>query len=178
MFGNMSADSCRYVMLTKYFLQEQGYACTESLIYQDNKSAMLLENNGCASSSKRTCHINICYYFVIDKIASNEVRIAYCPTEDMQANFFTKPTQGRKFTIFRDFILNIDPTSHVVLCHIGILPLSSLSNSFGGSVFFQSTNHRSVLNKQEENHESDWLLVIRRQNPTRHHKCVKLEKTS
>jgi hypothetical protein len=65
-----------------------------------------------------------------------------------------------KFTIFRDFILNIDPTSNVVLCHIGILPLSSLSTSHGGSVFFQSTNHRSVLNKQDVCHSKFTRQIV------------------
>jgi hypothetical protein len=87
-------DVMSQILWTKYFLQEQGYASTESLIYQENKSAILLENNGRASSSKRTRHINIRYYFVTDKIPSNEVCVAYCPTEDMIADFFTKPTQG------------------------------------------------------------------------------------
>ena len=37
-------------------------------IYQDNKSMILLAENGRSSSSKRTCHINVWYYFVTDKI--------------------------------------------------------------------------------------------------------------
>jgi hypothetical protein len=44
-------DILPQVLWTKYFLQEQGYCCADSVIYQDNKSAMLLENNGRSSSS-------------------------------------------------------------------------------------------------------------------------------
>jgi hypothetical protein len=37
-----------------YFLMAQGYGVTQNLLLQDNKSSMLLERNGKASSSKRT----------------------------------------------------------------------------------------------------------------------------
>ncbi len=42
-----------------YFLMAQGYSVTQNLLLQDNKSSMLLEKNGKASSSKHTQHINI-----------------------------------------------------------------------------------------------------------------------
>jgi len=44
----------------KIFLKEQGYE-SETTIYEDNTSAMLLEKNGKESSSKRTRQINIRY---------------------------------------------------------------------------------------------------------------------
>ncbi len=37
-----------------YFLMAQGYGVTQNLLLQDNKSSMLLEENGKASSGKRT----------------------------------------------------------------------------------------------------------------------------
>jgi hypothetical protein len=36
------------------FMKAQGFAVSNNILYQDNKSAMLLEMNGQASSSKRT----------------------------------------------------------------------------------------------------------------------------
>ena len=56
------------LLWTRYWLDDQGYDFFENIIYQDNKSAIILENNGKYSSSKRTNHINIRYYFVIDCI--------------------------------------------------------------------------------------------------------------
>jgi hypothetical protein len=49
---------------TWYFLLEQGYGVVENLLLQDNKSLILLERNGKASSGKRTRHINIRYFFI------------------------------------------------------------------------------------------------------------------
>ena len=45
--------------------------------------------------------------FVTDQIAQKTVRVAYCPTDDMTGDFFTKPLQGSKFTGFRGTILNL-----------------------------------------------------------------------
>jgi hypothetical protein len=67
---------------------------------------MLLKNNGRASSSKRTRHINIHYFFITDRIKAGEVKVEYCPTGEMIANYFTKPLQGSLFKRFRDMIMN------------------------------------------------------------------------
>ena len=42
------------VLWALYFIQAQGYNMIHALVYQDNKSTMLLENNGKMSSSKQT----------------------------------------------------------------------------------------------------------------------------
>ena len=67
---------------------------------------MLLAKNGRASSSKWTHHMNICYFFVTDQIQVGDIRVEYCPTDDMIADFFTKLLQGGKFIRFHDQILN------------------------------------------------------------------------
>jgi hypothetical protein len=76
-------------------------------VHQDNQSAMLLENHGRMSSSRRTRHIEIRYFFVTDQIAKKNLRVTYCPTDDMLADFFTKPLQGAKFWKFRNMIMNL-----------------------------------------------------------------------
>ena len=57
------------------FLEDQGYGVTENIFYQDNKSAILLEKNGKSSISKRMKHINIRYFFVIDRIHKGEMSV-------------------------------------------------------------------------------------------------------
>ena len=79
----------------------------QSVVYQDNKSSILLETNGRASSSKRTRHIDIRYFFVSDRVQKKEVSIKYCSTLNMIADYFTKPLQGALFRRFRDFILGL-----------------------------------------------------------------------
>ena len=47
------------ILWTNYFVKEQGWSYSETIVYQDNKSAILLKKNKKASSSKRTKRINI-----------------------------------------------------------------------------------------------------------------------
>jgi hypothetical protein len=56
----IAVDECMpQVLWTNYFLQEQGIRVKNTVMYQDNKSTILLATNGKYSSSKRTKHINI-----------------------------------------------------------------------------------------------------------------------
>ena len=55
------------------------------------------------------------YYFITDQIEKKTARVAYCPTDDMIGDFFTKPLQGAKFRKFRDAILNIPGSKDVSL---------------------------------------------------------------
>ena len=58
------SDVLQQVVWTSYFLEAQGYIMYDSIVYQNNQSAILLEKHGKASSSKRSRHINIRYFFV------------------------------------------------------------------------------------------------------------------
>jgi hypothetical protein len=100
-------DVMPQVLWTKYFLEAQGYRVDGTDVFQDNQSCILLAKNGRASSGKRTRHINIRYFFVADRVKAGEIDIKYCPTGEMVADYFTKPLQGKKFTEFRNAILNI-----------------------------------------------------------------------
>ena len=104
----VAVDNCMsQVLWTRYFLDAQGYNINDCIVYQDNKSAILLEQNGRAPSSKWTRHINIRYYFVTDRANCGEIKIKHCPTAEMVGDYFTKPLQGGLFNKFRDRILNI-----------------------------------------------------------------------
>jgi hypothetical protein len=79
---------------TRYFMKAQGYSVKDNVLFQDNKSSILLEKNGKASSSKRTKHINIRYFFITDRVSKEEVSVVWCPTGDMIGDYATKPLQG------------------------------------------------------------------------------------
>ena len=96
------------ILWTRNFLKAQGYEVTENIFYQDNKSSIFLEKNEKASSSKRTRHISIRYFFVTNRIAKGELTIEWCPTANMIADFMTKPLQGALFIKFRDIVMVVD----------------------------------------------------------------------
>ena len=96
------------ILWTKLFLEEQGYEIEKNILYQDNKSAILLESNGKKSSGKRTRALNIGYFFLTDQVEKGNVTIEYCPTDDMVGDFHTKPLQGEKFRKFQNEILGCE----------------------------------------------------------------------
>ena len=97
-----------------YFTEAQSWDVSDNLLNQDNTSTMKLAKNGKRSSGKMTRHIKIRYFFVTDKIKKGEVKIIHCPTEEMIADYFTKPLQGKQFQYFRDLIMGISMGDYVV----------------------------------------------------------------
>ena len=100
-------DCMPSILWTRLFLEAQGYYVTDNIIYQDNKSAILLEKNGKASSGKQTNHINMGYFFVTDRIQKGDVSVKWCPTGDTTGDFLTKPNKGVHFKRFRDAIMGV-----------------------------------------------------------------------
>ena len=99
-------DVLSNVLWTKLFMEHQGIKIEQNIIYQDNKSTILLSENGRNSARKRSRHLNIKYFYITDKLEQKEVKIEYCPTDDMIGDFNTKPLQGSKFIKFKRMILN------------------------------------------------------------------------
>jgi hypothetical protein len=101
-------DVLPQILWTNHFLQAQGFNVRKMVLYQDNTSSILLEKNGRSSSSKRTRHMNIWFFFIKDRVAQKEIEVEHCPTESMVADYFTKPLQGQLCYKMRDIIMNID----------------------------------------------------------------------
>ena len=70
--------------------------------------------------------MNVRYFFVVDKIEKKEVKIMCCPTEEMVADYSSKPPQGSLFRHHRnkiqgvvddDFILHKEWYEHTLEQH-------------------------------------------------------------
>ena len=88
----------------KKFLEAQGYTLQENVFYQDNQSAIKFEKNGRSSCGPNSRHIDIRYFFIKDRLGIENIEVRHCPTEEMLADFFTKPLQGNLFRKFREVI--------------------------------------------------------------------------
>ena len=66
------------------------------LIYQDNKSTIIMANAG-GGSFKRTKHISNRYFWINQFINSGEIQLLYIPTDQMIADVLTKPLIGNRF---------------------------------------------------------------------------------
>ena len=58
----MANDVSTLILWTKLFMEEQGYEVKKTILFQDNKSTILLENNGKLSLTKHTHAIDIWYF--------------------------------------------------------------------------------------------------------------------
>ena len=142
-------DGIPFIIWVGRFLKAQGIDI-DVVLFQDNQSTILLANNGRLSSTKRTRHIDARYYFVKDRIAKGDLRIEYCPTLDMVADYFTKPLQGMLFFCMRDAIMGTGSESEF---HSSRRKLHSSRRSVLGkdenAKNLQSTN--VTTNQQSEN---------------------------
>ena len=100
-------DVATKILWTKQFLEKQGYKIEQNILYQDNKSTILLLENGKRSFGKRTRVLNIQYFFMHDQQQKGNVSVAYCPTRKMTGDFMTKPKNGQAYRKFSDDIMGV-----------------------------------------------------------------------
>jgi hypothetical protein len=70
-------------------------------------SAILLETNGKACSSKWTKHIKVKYFYINGEVCNGEITIEHCPTKQMRMDINTKPKQGSVFQNFWGHVMGI-----------------------------------------------------------------------
>ena len=121
-------DVLPQVLWTKQFLEEQGWLDSATVVYQDNTSSILLERNGRSSSTKRTKHMNIQYFYVTEQVKKKAIHVTHCPTEEMVGDFFMKPLQGSLFIKMHNYIMGNEEPGYQVL------PRSVLSNHNPASI--------------------------------------------
>lgn len=106
------SDFVPNVIWARMFLEAQGYEIDKNLLYQDNQSVIKIEKNGAKSCSKRsTRHIDMRYYFIKDRLEN--VKVIFCPTEYMVADFFTKPLQGKLFHYLKAIVMGHQPIENL-----------------------------------------------------------------
>ena len=71
-------------------------------IYEDNNGAIELSKN--PKFHNRTKHIDVAYHFTREKVASNDLSVIHCSTEEMVADIMTKGLGRIKFEKFRDML--------------------------------------------------------------------------
>lgn len=115
----VAADDLVGPMLwTRNSLNAQGYGIRDNILYQDNKSAILLESNRQKSAGKRLRQLNICFFFIADQKEKGKISISFCPSDQMVGAYMTKALHGKKFKHFREIVMNLPTTAAqmVMLC--------------------------------------------------------------
>ena len=75
-------------------------------MYQVNKSNILLETNGKISSSKRTKHNYVRFFYIKDVIERRDMSVEYRPTGEIWAYILTNILQVIAFKIMRAMLMN------------------------------------------------------------------------
>ena len=112
-------DAMGPILWTANFMKAQGYSY-DSILLQDNESAIKLESNGRASAGKRSRHMNIRYFFVHDMKEKGHIKIEYCPTDKILGDYMSKPLHGKKFNDHRNAIMNLVPANAAQLMMLAI----------------------------------------------------------
>ena len=100
-------DKVSKIVWSKKFLEHQGFKVNLNVIYQDSTSTIKLMNNGKLSSGKCARHFNIRLFYINDLIGRGECIVKYCPTEEMIADYMSKPLVGKAYQINKHRILNL-----------------------------------------------------------------------
>jgi hypothetical protein len=87
------SDGLNYVLWSRLFLQSQGYVLPPTVIFEDNEGVIKIMNNG-RSTSHRTKHLKVRYFFARECMLNGDIKFVYKPTADMIADMCTKPLSG------------------------------------------------------------------------------------
>ena len=90
------SDGMNVTLWLADFLSYQGHGKEQVRLEQDNQSCIALLNKG-RSTAETTRFIEVRKFWISDYIRTGAIKIVYVPTEDMTADFFTKPVQGAVF---------------------------------------------------------------------------------
>ena len=87
------------------FMEAQVYIIKQNILFQNNQSAVKMENNEKTFCTSNSRHINIWYFLVKEWIDKSNMPIAYCSTDHMLAGFYTKALQGYLSVRFHKVIM-------------------------------------------------------------------------
>ena len=76
-----------------------------------------MEINGRRSCTGNSRHVHIRHFFVKDLVDKTLIRVLYCPTTKMLADFFTKPLQSELFRFMRSIIMGFTSITNVLDQH-------------------------------------------------------------
>ncbi len=81
-------DGVHPIQSTRNFMQELSYHEEPAVVHQDNMSIMFLA---------KSRHIPVRYYYISDCIERGEIVLEHCASQDMRADYLSKPQGGKQF---------------------------------------------------------------------------------
>ena len=81
-----------------------------------------------------------------NRLDTENINVIFCPTEEMLADFYTKPLQGNLFRIFRDVLMVL---KHIITLRIP--PISPDQERVGNNVSLEPGNSGNILEDESAN---------------------------
>jgi hypothetical protein len=98
------AAAIQEVLWLRGLLHELGlHVQTGSLVYGDNQSTLAISKNGI--KGERTKHVDVKYHFITETVVSGKVELKWIPTQEQQADIFTKALAAPVFEHFRKMLM-------------------------------------------------------------------------
>lgn len=98
------SEAVNTTLWTRSMLEEMGFAQQQTIIYQDNQSALCMAESG--KLTKRSKHIGMRFYNIKDHIESKEIQLKHISTKKMIADMLTKPLSAAEFQVNRDKVMS------------------------------------------------------------------------
>jgi hypothetical protein len=87
-------------------MTDLGYKQQTVVIYEDNKSAIILITQKQKNFQTRSKHIKVRYEYLRELVEKKIIKLVYQSTDDMTADGLSKSTGGKKYEIFSQKLLN------------------------------------------------------------------------
>ena len=99
-------EGIKYLVWGRALMTELGFKQEgPSVLYQDNKSAIIMGNDG-KGSFKNSKHMDVRFFFSKQFIDAETLKLTHCPTKIMVADILTKPLQASLFKTLRSALKN------------------------------------------------------------------------
>jgi hypothetical protein len=99
------AAAIQEVLWLRGILTELGlHVQTCSPVYGDNQSTIAVSQNGV--KSERTKHVDVKYHFITETVESGKVKLQWVPSNQQQADIFTKPLGAQVFLLLRKQLMS------------------------------------------------------------------------
>ena len=89
-----------------------------------------------------------------NRLDTENINVIFCPTEEILAEFYTKPLQGNLCRIFRDVVMGLKHIST-----LKIPPISADQERVGNNVSLESDKSRNILEDELTNSGVDSKTV-------------------